>query len=100
MHGSDTLCLAFRAAVAEIAPTSEIPLLPLATYSSPHRPQVMSWLEYSIREAVRNLDEAPFLQLFLSASQTRPERTERHNVTSTVVQTPQVAAHAAVWYYQ
>ena len=52
----------------------------------------MQWLENCIRDAVRNLDEAPFLQLFVAGSDSRPERSERHNVTATVVQTPQVFA--------
>lgn len=81
-----------RAAVAERADTSQIPSQPLSTYSSRHRPQVLDWLETCIRDAVKNLDEAPFLQLFIAGEQGRAERSERHNVTSTVVQTPQVSA--------
>lgn len=96
---AQVLCPPERAAVAERADTSQIPSQPLSTYSSRHRPQVLDWLETCIRDAVKNLDEAPFLQLFIAGEQGRAERSERHNVTSTVVQTPQlwrcIAEHLA-----
>lgn len=74
---------------------TSLPPLPLSTYSSPHRPTVTQWLEGCVKEAVRNLDEAPFLQLYVAGENGQPDRTERHTITPTVVQTPQVSCGPA-----
>ena len=64
----------------------------LATYELPVRtqaaPTVPEWLVSCIGDAVKHLDQAPFLQLLLPG---RPKRLERHRVTHAVVQAPQVS---------
>ncbi|KAK9798145.1 hypothetical protein WJX73_008703 [Symbiochloris irregularis] len=88
-----------RSAVAETMADTSMPPMPLSTYTSPHRPTVTQWLEACVKEAVRNLDEAPFLQLYVAGENGQHDRTERHTVTPTVVQTPQlwscIAEHLA-----
>ena len=82
---------AHRAAAAATAPPPPINLAaqPLSTYSLPLRqPRLVSWLEACVKDAVRNLEQAPFVQLYLPGQGSDVIR--RHKVSEDFVQAPQV----------
>ncbi|KAK9819793.1 hypothetical protein WJX72_002450 [[Myrmecia] bisecta] len=61
----------------------------LSTYKFPSRkPEVHQWLESCIQDAVKHLDQAPFLQMVYPD---RPfKQLERHSVVQAVVSVPQL----------
>ena len=88
---ADPLCRRAAAAAAAAAPAPPINLsrTPLSTYSLPLRqPKLVAWLEACMRDAVRNLEQAPFVQLYLPGQ--RSDVIKRHKVTEHFVQAPQV----------
>lgn len=61
----------------------------LATYRLPQRRPQQRWLDACIRDAVANLDEAPFLQ---AASLDPEPHLERFSVSAAVGDAPQVCS--------
>lgn len=78
------LCPVYRSPLAcEAAATAQ-----LATYAfPPQAPPVFHWFESCVKEIVKNLDKAPFLQLVFPD---RKASFERHQVNASVIAVPQV----------
>ena len=59
----------------------------LSRYNWPaQRPPVLDWLEACVHEAVKYLDEAPFLQLVTPST----AAVQHHKVAAAIMQAPQV----------
>lgn len=81
-----------RASPNRVASDSPSSMSNLATYSLPQRRPQQRWLDACIRDAVANLDEAPFLQ----ASSLDPEpQLQRFAVDAAVGDAPQVCTPSA-----
>ncbi len=76
-----------RASPARAAASSPSSMSSLATYRLPQRKPQQRWLDACIRDAVLNLDAAPFLQ---AASVDPQPQMQRFRVSSDVGNAPQV----------